>query len=70
VVGKLVALKAYREGKLTLPAGYTLEHGADALLLRRADGSVVAVFGVRGTTFSDVEKTAWHDHQEKSGNIA
>jgi len=48
VVGKLAALEAYSEGKLALPAGYTLEHGADALLLRREDGSVVAVFSVRG----------------------
>jgi hypothetical protein len=45
---KLTVLEAYREGKLSLPADYTLEHGADALLLRREDASVVAVFSVRG----------------------
>jgi hypothetical protein len=48
VAEKLTVLEAYREGKLPLPPGYTLEHRADALLLRREDGSVVAVFSVRG----------------------
>jgi hypothetical protein len=70
VAEKLTVLEAYREGKLPLPPGYTLEHGADALLLRREDGSVVAVFSVRGATSSDVARTLWHDHHEKSRSTA
>lgn len=67
---KLTVLEAYREGKLSLPPGYGLEHGADALLLRREEGSVVAVFSVSGVTTSDVARTAWHDHHEKSRSTA
>jgi len=70
VAEKLTVLEAYREGRLALPTGYTLEHGADALLLRREDGSVVAVFSVRGAISSDVAKIAWHDHHEKSKSTA
>jgi len=70
VAEKLTVLEAYREGKLSLPPGYGLEHGADALLLRREEGSVVAVFSVSGVTTSDVARTAWHDHHEKSRSTA
>jgi hypothetical protein len=70
VVGKLAALEAYREGKLSLPPGYAVEHGADALLLRREKGSVVAVFSASGTSASDVVRTAWRDHEEHSKNSA
>jgi hypothetical protein len=69
-VENLTVLEAYREGKLSLPPGYALEHGADALLLRREEGSVVAVFSVRGATPSDVARIAWHDHQEKTKSTA
>jgi hypothetical protein len=58
VVGKLTALEAYREGKLFLPPGYGMEHGADALLLRREEGSVVAMFSAKGASTSDVVRTA------------
>jgi hypothetical protein len=37
-------LEAHRAGKLVLLPGYGLEHGADVLLLRRGDGSVVATY--------------------------
>jgi hypothetical protein len=70
LMGKLTALEAYREGKLSLPPGYGVEHGADALLLRREEGSVVAVFSAKGTWASDVVRTAWRDHEENSKNSA
>ena len=35
VAQRLTAKDAYLEGKLSLPPGYGLEHGADVLLLRR-----------------------------------
>jgi hypothetical protein len=55
----VMALDAYRDGELLLPPGYTLEHGADVLLLRRADGSVAAAFNAGKATSSEVEKDAW-----------
>ena len=33
MVDNVAALDAYREGKLPLPPGYSLEYGADVLLL-------------------------------------
>jgi hypothetical protein len=48
VAQRLTAKDAYLEGKLSLPPGYGLEHGADVLLLRRADGSVAADVQRRG----------------------
>ena len=53
-----MALDAYRDGELLLPLGYTLKHGADVLLLRRADGSVAAAFNAGKATSSEVEKDA------------
>jgi hypothetical protein len=70
VVRKQTALEAYREGKLSLPPEYAVEHGADALLLRREEGSVVAVFSAKGTPASDVARTAWRDHEKNSKNTA
>lgn len=58
---KLALLESYREGKLSLPPEYTLEHGAEALLLRREDRSVAAVFGVEWARSSDASRTAFHD---------
>jgi hypothetical protein len=63
------ALDAYRVGKLLLPPGYAIEHGADVLLLRREGGSVVAAFSARGATAKEVKRTAWDDHKQSS-NIA
>ena len=58
---KMSALAAYRTGKLTLPNGYAIEHGADVLLLRRGDGSVVAAFGAANTPPSQVMRAAERD---------
>jgi hypothetical protein len=70
MVDDVTALDAYREGKLPLPPGYSLEYGADVLLLRREGGSVVAAFSAKGTTPSEVERTAWNDHRQSSRNTA
>jgi hypothetical protein len=60
---KFTALEAHRAGKLYLPPGYGLEYGAAVLLLRRDDGSVVAVFSARGATPSEVARTAEEDYK-------
>ncbi len=60
------ALDAYREGELPLPPGYTIEHGADVLLLRREGDSVVAAFSARGATAKEVKRSAWDDHRQRS----
>jgi len=70
MVDNVSALEAYREGKLSLPPGYSLEYGADVLLLRREGDSVVAAFSAKGTTPSEVERTAWDDHRQSSRNTA
>lgn len=57
------AKDAYLEGRLPLPPGYGLEHGAGALLLRRADGSVAATFGAGGAAPSEVARTAEEDQK-------
>ena len=69
MVDNVSALDAYREGKLPLPPGYTIEHGADVLLLRRGGGSVVAAFSARGAKPKEVKRTAWDDHR-RSTNTA
>ena len=46
---------------LRLPFGYYLEHDADLLILRRADGSDVATFGVVGVELFEVELAVWED---------
>jgi hypothetical protein len=61
-VEKFTALEAHRAGKLHLAPGYELEHGADILLLRRNDGSVVAAFSARGATTAEVARTAEEDY--------
>lgn len=62
-VEKFTALEAHRAGKLHLAPGYSLEYGADVLLLRRNDGSVVATFSTRGATPSVVARTAEEDYR-------
>ena len=66
VVDKLTALEAYQAGRLALPPGYDLEHGAkvEVLLLRRGDGSVVAAFSAKGATPATVTRTAEEDHRQ------
>ena len=49
------------DGKMTLPPGYSLEHGANVLLLRRRDGSVVATFSARDVAPAEVARTAEAD---------
>jgi len=70
MVDTVAALEAHREGTLLLPPGYTVEYGADVLLVRREGGSVVAAFSAGGTTSSEVERTAWNDHRQSSRNTA
>ena len=70
MVEKLTALDAYREGKLSLPPGYSLEHDADVLLLRRVEGTLAAVLSVRGTKPSEVARTAWDDHSQNDRGSA
>ncbi len=57
------AKDAHREGKLALPPGYGQEHGADVLLLRRADGSVAAVFSATGAAQAEMVQTAEEDYK-------
>jgi hypothetical protein len=70
IMENVAALNAHREGKLALPPGYALEYGADVLLLRREGGSVVAAFTAKGTTSTEVERTAWNDHRQGSRDTA
>ena len=70
MVENVAALDAHREGKLALPTGYSLEYGADVLLVRREGGSVVAAFNAGGTTSTEVERTAWNDHRQSSRTTA
>jgi hypothetical protein len=69
MVKNVSALDAYREGEIPLPPGYTIEHGADVLLVRREGGTVVAAFSARGATVKEVKRTAWDDHK-RSTNTA
>jgi hypothetical protein len=66
MVKNVSSLDACREGELPLPHGYTIEHGADVLLLRREGGSVVAAFSARGATPKEVKRTAWDDHRQST----
>jgi hypothetical protein len=50
--------------ELRLPPGYYVDKDADLLMLRRHDGSAVAVFSARGVTKEVVERAAWEDHGE------
>ena len=63
---RLTAKDAYLEGKLSLPPGYGLEHGADVLLLRRADGSVAATFSAKGAAPAEVVRTVQGDHKRNN----
>ncbi len=63
VAYRATAKDAHREGKLALPPGYRLEHGADVLLLRRADGSVAAVFSATGAAQAEMVRAAEEDYK-------
>jgi hypothetical protein len=69
-VEKFTALGAHQAGKLYLPPGYILEYGADVLLLRRDDGSVVATFSARGAIPSEVARTAEVDYRTHGDSSA
>ena len=69
-IEKLTALEAYRAGKLYLPPGYELLYGAEVLLLRRGDGSVVAAFSATGTTPSELARTAEEDYRADGNSSA
>jgi len=60
---RLTAWAAYRAGKANMPPGYELEYGADVLLLRGADGSMVAAFSARGVAASEVARIAEEDYR-------
>jgi hypothetical protein len=47
---------------LRLPPGYRTHLDPDVLVLRRADGSVVARFSGRGLVAEEVERAAWEDY--------
>jgi hypothetical protein len=69
MVENVLALDAFRGGELPLPPGYTIEHGADVLLVRREGNTVVAAFSAGGATAQEVKRTAWDDHK-RSTNTA
>jgi hypothetical protein len=50
--------------RLRLPPGYRARFDPDVLALERADGSVVARFGVLGLAAEEVERAAWENYGE------
>ena len=44
-----------------LPSGYRLDEEAGFVILRREDGSEVAVFSATGADPAEVERAAWED---------
>ena len=66
ITTRTTALTAYLAGKMPLPPGYGLEHGADVLLLRRQDGSVVATFSARDVAPAKVAHTAEADYRARN----
>ena len=64
---KMTALAAYLGGKLLLPPGYRIEHGADVMVLRRGDGSVVAAFAAASTPPAKVVRLAERDFRACKG---
>jgi hypothetical protein len=48
--------------RLRLPSGYYAHPDPDILILKRADGSVVARFSGRGFVAEEVERAAWEDY--------
>jgi hypothetical protein len=63
MTAKMKALDAYLGGMMALPPGYTLEHGADMMLLRRQDGSAVAAFSPGCTPPLEVARIAEQDYR-------
>ena len=48
-----------------LPSGYHLDE-SDLLILRREDGSEVAVFGATGADPREIERAAWEDFRGRA----
>jgi hypothetical protein len=53
--------------ELQLPPGYQLERELDLLILRRPDGSTVAMFSARGALPERVEEEAREDAARNQG---
>jgi hypothetical protein len=60
---KLTALAAHYAGKLFLPPGYHIQSDAEMLMLRRANGSMVAGFVGGHSAPSEVVKMAEEDYR-------
>ena len=56
-----------REPNLHLPPGYHAFLDPEVLILRRADGSQVAIFSREGFVAERVEQAAWADYDESEG---
>ncbi len=69
-IEKHTPLVTHQTDRLNLPPGYELEYGADVLLLLKDDGSVVAAFSARGTTPSEVTRTAEEDYRASDDSSA
>jgi hypothetical protein len=55
---------------LHLPPGYHAHLDPDILVLRRADGSVVARFSGRGFVAEEVERAAWENYGDVGGGLS
>jgi hypothetical protein len=53
---------------VNLPSGYHSYLDPEMLVLRREDGSTVALFSSRGFVAEAVEQAAWEDHSESEGS--
>jgi hypothetical protein len=56
------------EPYLNLPPGYYATLDPDVLILKRPDGSRVALFSRRGFVAETVEHAAWEDYGEEPGD--
>lgn len=56
-----------RELNLHLPPEYHAHFDPEVLILRRADGSQVALFSRVGFVAESVEQAAWADYEESEG---
>jgi hypothetical protein len=54
---------------LHLPSGYHTQLDPDVVVLRRADGSQVALFSSRGFVAEAVEQAAWEDYGRAEGPL-
>ena len=61
----LSGMETYPKGMLgfRLPPGYRVQAGPDVLVLRRADGLMVAAFVAPGPDPAEVERAAAEDHR-------